>query len=70
MLAASYYSPGTLASPTVTFLPQDSGAYTIYGRVFDKDNQFTETTTTVVVDNVAPTATIANTGPILEGGQL
>src|SRR5262249_33159492 len=33
------------------------------------DNLFTDKTTTVVVNNVAPTAKMANTGPILEGGR-
>ena len=70
LLAVSYYARGILATPTVTFVPRDNGTYTIYGRVFDKDNLYTQTTTIVNVSNVAPSATMADTGPILEGGQV
>src|SRR5262249_8921837 len=64
-LAGSYNDAGTAASASFTF--NDNGSYTVYGRIFDKDGGFTDSTTTVVVNNVAPTATLSNTGPVGEG---
>jgi hypothetical protein len=64
-LAGSYAAAGTAASAPFTF--DDNGSYTVYGRVFDKDNGFTDYQTTVVVNNVAPTASLANNGPVNEG---
>jgi peptidoglycan/xylan/chitin deacetylase (PgdA/CDA1 family) len=64
-LAAGYAAAGTASSASFTF--NDNGSYTVYGRVFDKDGGFTDSTTTVVVNNVAPTATLSNTGPVAEG---
>ena len=56
--ARSAHSPST-----------DNGSYTVYGRIFDKDGGFTDYTTTVVVNNVAPTATLSNNGPVNEGSR-
>jgi hypothetical protein len=54
--AASAVNNGTFAFP-------DNGAYTVYGRVIDKDGGFTDYQTTVTVNNVAPTATnLTNSG--------
>ena len=46
---------------------RDNGTYTVRARIIDKDDGFTEYTTTVIVNNVAPTATLANNGPVNEG---
>jgi hypothetical protein len=65
-LAGSYAAAGSASSVSFTF--DDNAGYTVYGRVFDKDNGFTDYQTTVVVNNVAPTATLANNGPVNEAG--
>ena len=54
-LAGTYAAANAAASQSFPF--PASGTYTVYGRVFDKDNGYTDFTTTVVVANVAPTAT-------------
>src|SRR5205823_4629599 len=59
-LAATYSAATSLTSANFTYA--DNGAYTVYGRIFDKDNGFTDYSTTVTVTNVAPTATGIN-GP-------
>ena len=45
----------------------DNGSRTVKGKVIDKDGGSTEYTTTVTVNNVAPTATLSNNGPVNEG---
>ncbi|HEV8603892.1 MAG TPA: lamin tail domain-containing protein [Tepidisphaeraceae bacterium] len=45
----------------------ESGSRTIRGRVMDKDGGVNTYTTVILVNNVAPTATIANSGPAPEG---
>jgi hypothetical protein len=67
-LAPTYAGSGTSATTTCTF--DDNGSYTVYGRIFDKDNGSTTYSTTVTVNNVAPTATIVNTGPVAEGSPV
>jgi RHS repeat-associated protein len=67
-LATTYAAAGTATSANFTFV--DNGSYTIYGRIFDKDGGSTDSTTTVVVNNIAPTATFTNNGPINEGGSV
>src|SRR5205085_1424421 len=52
LTAATYASAGTGATKQCTFA--DNGTYTVRGRIFDKDGGFTEYTTPVVVNNVAP----------------
>src|SRR5205823_4027934 len=42
-------------------------SHTVRARIIDKDGGFTEYTTAVSVDNVAPTATLSNDGPVDEG---
>ena len=61
--------PWSLASTTATAVCQAplSGTLSIRGRVIDKDNGYTEYTTVVTVNNVAPTGTLTNSGPIDEG---
>src|SRR5207249_11819996 len=57
-LAASYATAGTSASSPCTFA--DNGTYTVYGRIFDKNNGFSTYTTSVTVTNVLPTVTAAS----------
>jgi hypothetical protein len=45
----------------------ESGPLTVRGRVMDKDGGVNNYTTVILVNNVAPTATIANSGPAPEG---
>jgi hypothetical protein len=65
-LPDTYTAAGTSSSTSCSF--SDNGSYTVTGRIFDKDDGFTEYTTTVHVRNAAPTADISNSGPIDEGG--
>src|SRR5439155_12743037 len=46
----------------------DNGSRTVKGKIRDKDGDFTEYTASVTINNVAPTATLSNNGPIVEGG--
>jgi hypothetical protein len=57
------------SSPNNTYQESFSDSITreLYVRVMDKDGGFTDYTTTLVVENVAPTATISNSGPVAEG---
>src|SRR5207245_933467 len=65
-LSATYATAGTSASASCTF--DDNGSYTVRARIIDKDNGYTEYTTTVTVNNVAPTTTLSNNGPVHEAG--
>ncbi len=65
--AATYANTaGSTASTTCTY---DDGpsTHTVKARIIDKDDGFTEYTTVVTVDNVAPTASLGNNGPVDEG---
>jgi hypothetical protein len=65
---ATYVGSGS--SPTTSCAFDDSGAYTIKGRVIDKDGGFGEYTAVATVANVAPTIagiTGAPTGSVPEG---
>ena len=64
-LASTYASAGTTSSTTCPFA--DNGSYPVKGRIFDKDNGYTDYSATVVVNNVAPTATFTASSPINEG---
>jgi subtilisin-like proprotein convertase family protein len=55
------------SSPSAAHTWYDNGSYTVGGRIRDDDGGFTEYTTGVTVDNVAPTATLGNDGPMDEG---
>ena len=69
-LATTYAGAGTAAT-SAGFVFADSGTYTLFGRVFDQDDGYTEYTTTVVVNNVAPTPAVAVvTAPAAEGDTL
>ena len=66
-LAGDYASAGLTDNADYTF--SDNGTYTVFARVFDKDEGFTDYQTTVTVDNVAPTIdtlNIPNEGMIIE----
>jgi parallel beta-helix repeat protein len=67
-LATSYAAASPAARLPFAFA--DSGTYTVHGRVFDKDGGFTDFTTTVIVRNIVPMATLSNDGPIDEGGSV
>src|SRR4029078_4550083 len=58
----AYSATSTASCPTA-----DSGSRTVKGKIKDKDNGETEYTATVTVNNVAPTASLANNGPVNEG---
>ena len=51
----TYSAAGTSASQICTF--GDNGSMTVLGRIFDKDSGYTDYTTNVVVNNVAPSMT-------------
>lgn len=54
-LPSTYAAAGTAHSIVCPFA--DDGSYPVSGRIFDKDDGYTDYATTVVVDNVAPTVT-------------
>src|SRR5205823_2754530 len=66
---ATYAGSGSSASTTCTF---DDGpsTHTVKARIFDKDGGYTEYTTAVTVNNVAPTADLNNNGPVFEGSAV
>ncbi len=55
---AVYGNAGATGSTTCTFA--DDGSFTVKGRIIDKDGGYTETTTTVTVENVVPEVTAAS----------
>ncbi|HUR54117.1 MAG TPA: pre-peptidase C-terminal domain-containing protein, partial [Gemmataceae bacterium] len=57
---------GPTAVPA-NFLPDGPATRVVRGRVFDKDGDFTEATTTITITNAAPTGTFTNGGPVAEG---
>ena len=61
-LAASYATAGTSSTDSLTFNVQ--GTYTIYGQIYCVDNEISEYTTTVTVNDVPPTASFTNNGPV------
>ena len=63
---SGFGAPGT--ANTRSCATTDDGVRLVRGRVFDKDNGFTETSATVAVRNVAPRATFSGPATILEGG--
>jgi Ca2+-binding RTX toxin-like protein len=67
-LAVSYDAAG--ASPSANFTFADNGSYTVFGRVFDKDGGSADYSTTVVVNNVAPTGSMSNNGPVYTGSPV
>ena len=65
-LATSYAATGTSTS-SFTFI--DNGSHTVYGRIFDKDDGYTDHTTAVTVKNVPPTATFTAPASVDEGAR-
>src|SRR5204862_4218580 len=66
---ATYATAGTTNSTTCPF---DDGPAnkTVTTRILDKDGGYSDYSTTVVVNNVAPTATLSNNGPVNEGSPV
>ena len=56
LASATYAGSGTSVSTNCTF--NDNGTFIVRGRIIDKDGGFTEHTTTVTVNNVAPEVTL------------
>ncbi len=67
-LKTSYLDAIEPNSKSFTFA--DNGSYTVYGRIIDKDGGFTDYESIVLVNNVAPTATMSNSGPITAGSSV
>jgi hypothetical protein len=58
------------ASPSTACSFDDDGTHTVKARISDKDGDFTDYTTDVIVRGVAPTATLTNDGPVAEGSAV
>ncbi|HEV3340535.1 MAG TPA: Ig-like domain-containing protein, partial [Pirellulales bacterium] len=67
-LATSYAAAGTASSAPFTFA--EDGTYTVYGRIFDSDGSSTDYSTVVTVNEVPPTATFGNSGPVNEASPV
>ena len=67
-LASDYADAGTNLTATYGFL--SSGTYEIYGRIFAVDNLYTDYTTAVIVNDIPPTATFSNDGPVDAGSPV
>jgi hypothetical protein len=65
-LTADYASSGSASSASFSF--DASGTYTVWGRIIDKNGGYTDYSTPVTVNDVAPTATFSNNGPVQAGG--
>jgi hypothetical protein len=67
---ASNYANATDGS-SKPFTPGRSGTYTLYGRVFDKDDAYTDYQTAVTVQNLPPTiVSVVNDGPVIQGSPV
>jgi hypothetical protein len=53
-LATTYAAASSSASTTCTFADEGTGSYTVAGRVFDKDNGYSDYATLVTVTNANP----------------
>src|SRR5207249_4151754 len=67
-LASSYATAGTTATGSLSF--PDNGTFTVYGRIFDKDNGFTPYNQGITINNVAPTATFSAPASANEGASF
>ncbi|MBI3258396.1 MAG: hypothetical protein HYZ54_02780, partial [Ignavibacteriae bacterium] len=61
-------SSSLAATVPASFLADGPATRTVHGRIIDKDGGFTDYTTLVAVNNVAPTASLSNNGPVSESG--
>lgn len=66
----SVYEIVNQTNATAEFTWYENGTYTVKGMIKDDDGGFTEYTTEVVVNNVAPTADFGNDGPKDEGSAV
>jgi hypothetical protein len=67
LAGADYASSGSSDTAACTFA--DDGSYIVRARIIDDDDGFTEYTTTVIVNNVAPTtAYVSGDATVLESG--
>jgi PKD repeat protein len=57
-------------SPSAENTWYDNGIYTVKGRIQDDDGGYSEYTTEVTINNVAPTADLGNNGPVSEGSPV
>ncbi|HEY0602688.1 MAG TPA: PKD domain-containing protein, partial [Herpetosiphonaceae bacterium] len=58
------------STTTVSCATNDNGTRAVKAKITDKDGGVTEYTDTVVIDNVAPTATFSATSPVNEGSNF
>ena len=67
--SGTYAGSVTTASATVpaSFLVDGPAARVVRGRILDKDGSFTDYTTSITINNVAPTATLTNGGSVNAG---
>ena len=65
----TFDASGSAASVTVpaSYLADGPATRTVRAQIEDKDGGFMEYTTDITVNNVAPTATLGNDGPVDEG---
>ena len=64
-LATSYAGAGIDSSFQHTF--DDSGTYTVYGRIFAQDNKYRDYSTSVTVNEAPPTATVSGSAVAVRG---
>ena len=69
LAGATYSSSGTTAFISCT-LDDGQSSPTVRARIIDKDEGFTEYTTAVTVDNIAPTAAFDASSPVAEGSNI
>ena len=60
-------SPSASAVVPASYLADGPGLRTVRARIADKEGASTDYTTTIAINNVAPTATFSNDGPVDEG---
>src|SRR5204863_30876 len=60
-----YGSSSSAACPT-----SDNGVRTVKGKIKDKDGGVSYYSSTVTINNVAPTASFSNDGPVSEGSDF
>jgi hypothetical protein len=68
LASVTYATAATSSSTSCTF--DDNGSYTVIGVIIDKDGGRHDATTSVTVDNVAPTATFETNTRVAEGSPI